>query len=1067
MKLPALLAIGLLVFPCLLRSQWQPLESPQGVEPHGLVIAGSRIFAATASGLYFSDDEGESWSNSFSGELARGDVGFVKAAGQTLICQIQPVQSSESLIFISSDGGDSWSALPLPAGTVYGSLEFNGTAIIYRTQFPVPVYLSYDLGENWIQINGGLWPFSPVQIHSAGGVFFGQGAQGGLWRSDSLAANWENLELPVDPFDLLQVYNENGLLLAGFGGAVHYSQDEGQTWNTSASFSDFFGASEGFWGSGDSLFTIHNGGLYLSIDQGINWAPASLQNAGFIDFLPLEGRFLLAGPKGIYRSPDLSQTLIPSYSGIEGLTIDDFALGGNKLFFFEDGSMHAATITAGSIQADSTVRNNIILDEMASADGYFFFIERMFLSFNIRHRINRIAPDGQITTVMDADNTSWLADDHLKYTDDKLFYFNFSSGAVRQYSTDYGASWNNVSELCPIPCFDYERHEDAVFAIALEGVIRRRDGESGWTPVNNGLDFEVFPLGNGVLDTRLVSQPGALYLLLGRQDSEFFEFYVSHDAGDSWQPTATGLPDVIVPYLNSPQGVKNFVAVGGYHIMALRDVGIAISADQGLSWTVYNDGLPTDEVNQIEVQDGRVIAATRSHGFWELRPDAILLLQAGGHVFFDENMNAQLDAGEIPLQNVKILMENGEGLAFSGLDGQYQLSFTDDGAFGPHLENPYLNAVPSSRQTTDSGPLDFAFQLVEAGPDISVSLHTHQVHRPGFPIRFYLQYQNLANAVNTAVLRLDYFSGLTYEGASQPPSQLDGNSITFETGPLSPLASGTIAVDFTLDALTPLGIEAQSTLTATLPEGDAGPDNNVAALKDIVAGSYDPNDILVDRESLSPEEVLDKQVLRYRIRFQNTGTYPAARVVVRNTVAEELDLSSITGMTSSHEFEARLEGRRELAFVFDNIHLPDSSSNELGSHGFIEYDIRVQGHLSTGDSIRNHAAIYFDFNPPIFTDTACTVVNEISGTRWRSMDQQTLLTAPNPVVAGTPVRLVAPGQSGELFLFDPSGRLLRHQGHFVCDTGYLSTRGLAPGSYWAVLLSEQGKMWAKLLVLAP
>ena len=38
--------------------------------------------------------------------------------------------------------------------------------------------------------------------------------------------------------------------------------------------------------------------------------------------------------------------------------------------------------------------------------------------------------------------------------------------------------------------------------------MRRRDGEANWSLVNNGLDFETFPLGNGVLDTRLVSTEG-------------------------------------------------------------------------------------------------------------------------------------------------------------------------------------------------------------------------------------------------------------------------------------------------------------------------------------------------------------------------------------------------------------------------------------------------------------------------------------------------------------------------------------------------------------------------------
>ena len=1068
MKLPALLIAFLFMLPSLLHSQWQPLESPPGTDPLGLVESDGRIFARTTSGLYFSDDQGDSWTNSFSGGLERGFTSFVQAAGQTVICRIQPVQGGDYQILISNNNGDSWSLLPLPEGTNYRSLAFNGEVIIYRS-IPLSIYLSYDLGESWTLLDNAEWPFSPGQLFTAGGVFFCRGVQGGFWRSDPLAANWENLPLDVGPNDYIRVYNENGLLLAGTEqGAIHYSLDDGQTWNTSASFSDFSSSGDGFWARGDSLYTIHNGSVYVSNDQGATWAGISALSLRFRDLLLLDGQNLFAKTTGIYQSQGLSQPPVPSMSGIQGLGVDDYTLVGNRLFYYNstDRSIKSATIDAGGIQMDNTVFSDFTLDEMIGVNDDLFVNESVISGLsNVRHRITRVSSDGEQNVIHESNNGPWLASDHLKYADDKLFYFN--SGSAWIYSTDRGESWQNGSALNPISCYDYERHEDAVFSIVPNGVMRRRDGEANWSLVNNGLDFETFPLSNGVLDTRLVSTEGALFLLLGRGDNDFIEFYVSHDGGDSWQATATDLPDIILPYLNAPQGVKNIVAIGGYHIMALRDVGIAISADQGLNWAIYNDGLPTDEVNQIEVHDGRIVAATRRYGFWELYPANIRLRQVNGRVFFDENTNGQLDAGEIPVSNVKLLLENTEDIAFSNQEGEYRLSFIGEGIFGPALENPYLVAVPASRQTADSGPLDFALQLNEEGPDISVSVFTDQVHRPGFPIRYYLQYQNLSGPVNSASLRLDFYPELNYDGASQAPAQVDGSSIRFELGALPLLASGTIAVDFTLDPLTPLGSQASSTLTAMLPDGDVDLANNEAVLEDIVVGSYDPNDIQVSHKVLSPAEVMNEQVLRYRIRFQNTGTYPAERVVVRNALPEELNLSSIARIASSHPMVIQREGRQELAFVFDGIQLPDSTSNEAASHGFIEYDIRVQRGLIPGDSIRNQAAIYFDFNPPIITNIALTVVAPLNNIGSLSDGYEPVWLAPNPVAAGAPVRLLAPGQSGVLCLFDQSGRLLRKVEPFVCDTDSLATQGLPPGAYWAVLFTEGGGVAAKMAVHAP
>lgn len=1072
MKLSVLLVLCLLLIPFLLQSQWRPLESPSGSEPRDLVMAEGRIFAATASGLYFSDDEGESWANCFSGELERSFIISVRAEGQTVICRIRPLDNSDIKIFISNDLGESWAPLPLPATTPYRGLYFNGEALIYETLDLIPppqseaFYLSYDLGESWTRVEEGEWPFVPDLIQAAGGAFFGRGVQGGLWRSDSLASGWDSLSLAIAQDDFVRVYYENGLLLVSNEETVHRSLDDGQTWVSSSSFSIFRGASEGFWARSDSLFTLHNGGLYLSTDQGTAWTQASPLNSNFVDFLPLEGHSLLAETEGIYRSPDLSQTLIPSHSGINGLTVEDFVIREGGLYFLSDGKVNAASIDADGIGEESPVLGGIILDEMVIGDGYLFINEMVGAPSSVNHRISRVLPDGTAVVIWESSGGPWRASDHLKCTDDKLFYFN--GGLEQVYSTNYGDSWQSISELIPFSCYDYERHEGAVFAIVPDGVMRRRDGEADWAPANNGLDLDVYPFGGGFLDTRLVSTEGALFLLLARGGSEFIEFYVTHDEGDTWQATATDLPDIILPYLNSPQGVKNIVALGGYHIMALRDVGIAVSADQGRNWTVYNDGLPTDEVNQIEVHDGRAIAGTRRHGFWELRPEDIRLQQVIGMVFFDENANGQQDAGEIPVPNVKILLEGAEDLAFSNREGKYRLSFINEGAFGPVLENPNLIAVPESRHTADEGPFDFALQLNGQGPDLSVSLHPDQVHRPGFPIRFYLQYQNLANTVNSATLHLDFFPELHYDSASQDPAQVVGNTIQFGLGVLPPLTSGVIAVDFTLAPLTPLGSLATSTLIATLPDGDVAPANNEAILAALVVGSYDPNDIQVDRKGLSPEEVMNEQVLRYRIRFQNTGTYPAGRVIVRNAIPEELQMSSISNVRSSHDFEIQPEGRRELAFVFDNIQLPDSSSNELASHGFIEYDIHVHSDLAPGDSIRNQAAIYFDFNPPIITNTAVTVVEEISSVGPISEGQQLLLSAPNPVRIGTPVRLLAPGASGMLFLYDQTGRLQRKVDNFFCDTDSLPTRGLPPGAYWIVLRNAEGKMMtARVVVQLP
>ena len=63
-----------------------------------------------------------------------------------------------------------------------------------------------------------------------------------------------------------------------------------------------------------------------------------------------------------------------------------------------------------------------------------------------------------------------------------------------------------------------------------------------------------------------------------------------------------------------------------------------------------------------------------------------------------------------------------------------------------------------------------------------------------------------------------------------------------------------------------------------------------------------------------------------------------------------------------------------LVFNFPNINLPDSNSNEPGSHGYVQFKIRAKNNIVIGDVLSNTANIYFDFNAPIITNTTNNAV---------------------------------------------------------------------------------------------
>ena len=143
-----------------------------------------------------------------------------------------------------------------------------------------------------------------------------------------------------------------------------------------------------------------------------------------------------------------------------------------------------------------------------------------------------------------------------------------------------------------------------------------------------------------------------------------------------------------------------------------------------------------------------------------------------------------------------------------------------------------------------------------------------------------------------------------------------------------------------------------------------------------VVGAYDPNDKQGFPRGYGDQHYIDQNVdLTYMIRFQNTGTDTAFTVKINDEISEHLDLNTFRAIASSHSYAVDIVDR-EIIFTFDNIMLPDSFVNEPASNGWLEYEISQNIDVPLETVIENTAAIYFDFNDPIITNTTMHTVGE-------------------------------------------------------------------------------------------
>jgi uncharacterized repeat protein (TIGR01451 family) len=255
------------------------------------------------------------------------------------------------------------------------------------------------------------------------------------------------------------------------------------------------------------------------------------------------------------------------------------------------------------------------------------------------------------------------------------------------------------------------------------------------------------------------------------------------------------------------------------------------------------------------------------------------------------------------------------------------------------------------------------------------------------------------------------------------------------------------------------GFSANSSLgiLGQFVEDDGSPAVSIDCQENV--GSWDPNDKQARPIGYGSTHAIDANTdLEYHIRFQNTGTDTAFTVIVFDTLSSTLDPSTIIPGASSHAYTWELKGNGILVFTFDNILLPDSIVNESASHGYVKFKIKQQPNLPVGTLLYNTAAIVFDMNAPVLTNTTFHTIDEdfivdvvIIGDR-----PQTIIEAyPNPFQDF--VKIVIKGETFsvlEVRLVDALGREVQSKKVTFQDEIILQGQDLETGIYFFQLIGD-------------
>ncbi|MBK9275137.1 MAG: T9SS type A sorting domain-containing protein [Flavobacteriales bacterium] len=439
-----------------------------------------------------------------------------------------------------------------------------------------------------------------------------------------------------------------------------------------------------------------------------------------------------------------------------------------------------------------------------------------------------------------------------------------------------------------------------------------------------------------------------------------------------------------------------------------------------------------------------------------------------GTLYVDADNDTSISVGDPRIGGRLVELSNNAELALSEPSGHYEFAVngpaqhTITGPTIAHFTQEPATHSPSitGNETAVSG-LDFRYTAMVPAQDLQVFLTPVSAFRPGFPVRYDVLCRNVGTTSVGADLSLALDDGLDFDSASIAPGSINGSMLTWALGPLLPLQNIQLAVYCTQSIGDTLGSPVTTTAEITPIAGDLVPGDNTVTTNNWVTGSFDPNDILVEPTEILVSTLADA-VLDYTIRFQNTGTDTAFTVAVENHLPANAYLPSFELIDASHPLALTYyDFDHKMRFQLDNILLPDNNVNELMSHGFVRYRIRPRTDLLVGDSIRNTAAIFFDLNAPVITNSARTaIITTPDITAADAVAQMHLM--PNPAADHVLLSVEEDLVGGLLQMRDASGRV-------VFQEKILSTRQtfdlsrLADGHYLLMVRADGAAHWCKLI----
>lgn len=504
------------------------------------------VFACASNGIFRSINSGNSWTQVHAGskediEFKPDDVNIMYASGSDIVR--------------SANNGVTWTTLGVAQGITNSgrtlvSVSAANPNIVYAVQASGSLF-----GRMYRSTDAGLsYTTTVVGNPSSGTNYFGYPSNG----TGTTGQATYDMGMDVSPTNADDIYIAGIICWRSTNGGNSFTALTVWSYPNSTGYnhSDVHGL---FW-INSTIYSISDGGIYKSIDNGDNWTDLS---AGL-------------GIRQFYRMAN-SQT---NANVITGGAQDNGSVtrqaSGNWVDWLGADGMEGLVSPTNHLKLWGTSQNGGIYRSINGGNSY--------------------------SGLSQPSTGQWVTPIAIHPTDETILYGGWT-GVYK--STNSGTNWTNISSG-----FISGTLADLAVAPSDPNFIYASNGSTLYVTNNDGVSWTTRSAPSTINDIAVdPTNPSKIWIACNSSANRIF---VSNDAGATFTNLSANLPAIaartIVVDDNTPRGIY----VG-------MNIGVYFKQESDANWTDYSTNLPLVAINELEIQKAtnKIRVATYGRSIWE------------------------------------------------------------------------------------------------------------------------------------------------------------------------------------------------------------------------------------------------------------------------------------------------------------------------------------------------------------------------------------------------------------------------------------------------------------------